>query len=387
MTDRPRILFYVQHLLGIGHLRRAALLTRILAGAGLDVTLVSGGQPVPHTDVGGGRFVQLPPVRANDRSFSRLLHPDGRPVDDAFKAARRDRLIALLDEVAPHALMLEMYPFGRRQMRFELLPLIEAARARAPRPAILTSVRDILVTKARPERRLESCDLVERLVDRVLVHGDPAVAPLSATFPEADRLGGKTDYTGYVAPDDGVDDGVAGAGEVLVSAGGGAVSVRLLRAAIAARARTTLAAHPWRVIAGPNVDDRALSRLSAAAPEGVVVERMRADFPAMLGRCRLSISQAGYNTMVETARARAPAVLVPYAGGEETEQSLRAWLFAARGPYRVVAEDGLTPARLATAVDLAADYARPDASPVAVDGAARMVALVRAAIGPAGAAA
>ena len=38
-----RVFFYVQHLLGIGHLRRAATLARAMAAGGFDVLLVSGG--------------------------------------------------------------------------------------------------------------------------------------------------------------------------------------------------------------------------------------------------------------------------------------------------------------------------------------------------------
>ena len=43
-----RVFFYVQHLLGIGHLRRAAVLARALVAGGFDVLLVSTGAP-PET--------------------------------------------------------------------------------------------------------------------------------------------------------------------------------------------------------------------------------------------------------------------------------------------------------------------------------------------------
>ena len=36
-----RVFFHVQHLLGIGHIRRAAVLARTLAASGFDVLLVS----------------------------------------------------------------------------------------------------------------------------------------------------------------------------------------------------------------------------------------------------------------------------------------------------------------------------------------------------------
>ncbi len=64
-----KVFFYVQHLLGIGHQRRGATLTRAMQDAGLDVTYVSGGHEVPNLELAGAKFVQLPPVRAVDLYF------------------------------------------------------------------------------------------------------------------------------------------------------------------------------------------------------------------------------------------------------------------------------------------------------------------------------
>ena len=74
-----RVFFYVQHLLGIGHLRRAAVLARALAAGGFDVLLVSGGAPVEGLALGGARFHQLPPLRAADESLRDLARLDGTP--------------------------------------------------------------------------------------------------------------------------------------------------------------------------------------------------------------------------------------------------------------------------------------------------------------------
>jgi predicted glycosyltransferase len=70
------IMIYVQHLLGIGHLMRARLITEALAGMGYDVHLVSGGMPVGGRMPRGVRMVQLPPIRVSDNSFTPLR--DGR---------------------------------------------------------------------------------------------------------------------------------------------------------------------------------------------------------------------------------------------------------------------------------------------------------------------
>jgi len=82
-----------------------------------------------------------------------------------------------------------------------------------------------------------------------------------------------------------------------------------------------------------------------------VVERARNDFTLRLRNCVLSVSQAGYNTVVETLQAGARAVLVPYAGGGESEQTSRARLLAGRGLVQVVEENALAPQALAAAID------------------------------------
>src|SRR3546814_1376067 len=59
---------------------------------------------------------------------------------------------------------------------------------------------------------------------------------------------------------------------------------------------------------------------AASAPDGVAVERARSDFVDLLCRARLSISQGGYNTLMEVLATGVPGVVVPFAGGSETEQ-------------------------------------------------------------------
>ena len=58
--SRPRVLLYVQHLLGIGHTVRAAQLTRAMQRKGMDVTYVSGGFDAIETDLSGAHVLRLP---------------------------------------------------------------------------------------------------------------------------------------------------------------------------------------------------------------------------------------------------------------------------------------------------------------------------------------
>jgi len=375
--SRPRVLFYVQHLLGIGHQRRGATLTRAMQAAGMDVTYVSGGHQIPNLDLGGARLAQLPAARAVDLYFKKLVDEDDQPIDDAWRERRRQQLLQIFEQTRPHVVLLELFPFGRRQMRFELLPLLEQA-VTGPRPAaVVSSVRDILVAPPKPERLAEMLALVTRYFDHVLVHGDPSLIAFDVTFPHAREIADKLHYTGYVVDDRGVRGGPGSDGwqEVLVSAGGGAVGDRLLSTAMAARARTTLSDRRWRVMVGVKVPEVDFQAMAAAAPAGVLVERARGDFPSLLMNCTMSISQAGYNTLMESMRARCHAVVVPYAGGLESEQTRRAELLARRGALTVLAEDDLTPASLAKAVDRAMQQVPADAG-IDTDGAATSARLL-----------
>ncbi|MEO8558263.1 MAG: glycosyltransferase [Rhodospirillales bacterium] len=348
MTER--ILFYCQHLLGIGHLRRAVTLARGLSNGGFDVTLVSGGEAVPNLELHGLKFEQLDPVRAVDKFFKVLVDSNGTVIDDAFKARRCQSLLALFARLKPDLVLTEMFPFGRRQLRFELLPLLDAAKQ--AKMKVASSVRDILVSAPKPERLEEMIGLIETYYDVVLVHSDPRLIPFDRTFPPAQRFADRLRYTGYVVegstPDRSAN--APGKGEVLVSAGGGAVSEPLLEAAIAAKPNTALADARWRLLVGHNLPDQRFAALQAKADANSVVERARPDFTTLLANAALSISQGGYNTVMETIKFGHRAVISPYAGGLETEQTLRAALLAERGLIHIVDETTLSAATLADAI-------------------------------------
>ena len=350
-----RVLYYVQSLLGVGHVKRASLIAGALQAAGLDVTVVLGGAPVPGITFDGCSRVLLPAVRTLDATFSTLVDAAGLPIDDAFRDRRAARLLQEFAAIQPHALLIEMFPFGRGQFRFELLPLLEEARALPGRPCILSSVRDVLVRKADPRRNEAIIGLARRFFDHVLVHGDPNLVPLTASFPEAELIVDKLIYTGYVAEAaPGKKAGSAsetGRGEVIVMVGGGAVGEPLLRTALAARPFSSAAGLVWRLLTGPNLPENVFDDLRWTCPDGVVVERWRADVAELLANAVLSISQAGYNTMMDVLSARVPAVVVPFTTQSETEQGLRAGILAERGVITLLAADDLSPKRLAAAID------------------------------------
>ena len=360
------VFFYVQHLLGIGHLRRAAIIARALSRHRLDVAFVSGGEPAGDLDLAGGKLLQLPVAMSADAAFSAIHDGEGKPIDDAWRERRKKMLLEEFERRRPDLLLIEMFPFGRRQFAFELVPLMAAAKQRGIPVAI--SLRDILVAKNKPARVAETLDLVNRHVDAVLVHGDPAIVRLDATFPAAAQIAPPVIHTGYVAEAAPSPAQVREGAEILVSAGGGAVGAPLLRAVLAARGATRLADAPWRLIAGPNLPPSDFASLSANLPPRAVLERFRQDFPALMAAARLSISQAGYNTVMDILSTGSRALVLPFAEGAESEQTLRARLLAERGLLSLM-EPPFEMAALARAIDTAADMPRPQAGRVDLDGA------------------
>ena len=119
-------------------------------------------------------------VTTKNGDFGNLVDATGRPFDDELRAERQRTLLSLL-AMQPHVVMTEMFPFGRRAFRAELLPLLDAASALRPRPLVLASVRDILVSKPDPTRyrwMAEACTHYDHVM-----HGDERLMPFSASFP------------------------------------------------------------------------------------------------------------------------------------------------------------------------------------------------------------
>ena len=376
MSPAPRCLFWVQSLLGSGHLRRALVVAEAMAARGFQVTLVNGGPPGPWAAPPGVDLVQLPWVTARGGDFGDLADGSGRAYRDGPAEERRRMLLDLLDP-APAVVLTEMFPFGRRAFRAELLPWLDAVAGLRPRPVVCASVRDILVSKPDPSRYRWMVEACRAHYDRVFVHGDDRLLPFAASFPPAGELGDRVVHTGFVLVAQ-PDERAGAAPAVLVSAGGGAVGARLLRAALAARARTRYAAAPWLLVGGHNLPPEAFASLTRDLPPGCVLERHRPDLASLIGRCEVSVSQAGYNTVVEGLAAGARMVLVPFAAGEEDEQEQRAARLVALGLAERVGEAEVDGERLAAAIDRAGARARPDPGRWSFAGGDRVAELIEA---------
>lgn len=347
-----KIAIYVQHVMGAGHLVRAMSLAEALSNSGHRVLLISGGFPIDR-EVKGYQYFQLPPTKAIESNFTKLVDDQGQLIDDQWRECRRDLLLATVSEFMPDLVITETFPFGRRIFHFELEPLMYWVKQQASM-YLMASIRDVLQRRSEPKNRF-TVEVVNKYYDGVLVHADERLFKLDASFMHTDKIEDKLFYTGYIhdAVDAPPDDGsTVGQNEIIVSGGSGTVSAQLMAVAPLARSLSKARSYQWRMMTG-----RDRSRPAYSPEPGLIIEPNRDDFYALLGRCALSVSLAGYNTTLDVLASGVRSVMVPFVGSHETEQSDRAQALERAGRILQVPENILSPKSLAQAIDRALEMA------------------------------
>ncbi|MCA0871186.1 glycosyltransferase [Seohaeicola saemankumensis] len=372
-----KVMIAVTHLLGTGHLSRALTLGRAFAAEGDEVTLISGGMPVPQLDSSGLSLLQLPPLRSDGTDFTRLLEADGALADDGYRNRRIQMQRDALRAANPDVLITELFPFGRRNLSDEFLVLLETAQDLPRKPVVLCSIRDILAPPSKPAKATRADEIIAAHYAAVLVHSDPRATTLERSWPVSDMLRDRLRYTGYVAPPaPGPHPDRAGSGEVLVSAGGGDVGTPLFRAAVEAAA--LVPDLNWRLLIGGRDALRRIADLRPAnCPGNLILEPARPDFRQMLTHAAVSVSMCGYNTALDLLQAGPPAVLVPFDAGNEVEQGLRAQSLTDLPGFNVLPSSQLDGPALARAVQSARATGSRDRPQLRFDGAAQSVAIAR----------
>ncbi|MGB7244513.1 MAG: glycosyltransferase [Sulfitobacter sp.] len=370
-----KVMIVVTHLLGTGHLTRALSLARAFLAGGHTPVVVSGGCAVAHLDTDGIDLIQLPPVRSDGVNFAQLLDGSDAPVTGHYMQQRQSVLLGQFEKVKPDVLITELFPFGRRILRQEFTTLLQMAQNTAQRPLICASVRDILAPPSKPAKVAMADALIADFYDAVLVHSDPAVTPLDASWPLSDMLRSKLQYTGYVAqpPTQPTPDRI-GAGQIIVSAGGGNVGRSIFETATQAAALDP--DRTWRILIGGSDAANLIDQLSKTASPNTILERARPEFCQMLLNAAASVSMCGYNTALDILQAGTPAVFIPFDAGGEVEQSLRADALAQLDGICVLRNDALSPANLLSSVNAMLTAPNRPARQAGIDGARETVRIV-----------
>lgn len=315
-----KVMLVVTSLMGAGHLQRTLIIARAIRDAGGTPVIVSGGRPIPHLKTDGVVIDHLPLLSSDGIDYSRMLTPEGI-ADEAYMRSRAARLVELFENHQPDALVTELFPFGRRALSSEFLTLLAQAKGKA---AIYASIRDVLEPKRKEKRTEETALRLRRWYDGVLVHGDPDLIGLEATWPLAGKFQDMIQYTGYVAEPP-PPANPASTGEVLVSVGGGVLGREMLESAVQAAGRSV---RTWRLRVGGADAEAEVQRLRQTAGDApVIIEAAGSDYRARLATCACSVSLLGYNTCTDLLLAARPSVICPMREGDEHEQRIRAEAF------------------------------------------------------------
>ncbi|KAM3095985.1 glycosyltransferase family protein [Phormidesmis sp. 146-35] len=349
----PRLMFYCQHILGMGHLVRSMEIVRGLI-PDFQVCFINGGEIVEGFEIPAGiEVVNLPAIKT-DSEFQELQVVNSAYTLEEVKDMRCAELLEAFDRFQPDVLMVELFPFGRRRFSFELIPLLERAKTRGAKA--VCSLRDIVVTKSdRTKHEEKVCKLMNQYFDLLLVHGDPQFQPLEETFSRVTDLTCEVKFTGYVVQPQ--PEPVAELPNVnpdrpliLVSVGGGRFGHELLDCVVeTAPILKHQLPHQIQVFTGPFMPEWKLLELqsNAATSSNIRIDRYTPSLLSYMQKADLSISMSGYNTTMNVLTTGVRSLLLPFTGNDDQEQRIRAEKLAHLGVVEVIQPSDLEPNQFA----------------------------------------
>jgi predicted glycosyltransferase len=379
MQHKPVLLFYCQHSLGMGHLVRALTLAETLAERFTVVFLNGGRFPDNTTPPDGIEIINLPPLgMAEDNT---LYSQDDKYSLIEAQFLRKQIILATFKVYQPQAIFIELFPFGRKKFAGELLPLLKAAkRCDKNKPIVLCSLRDIMVNARKDQVRHDDRArwLVDRYFDGVLVHSDPKFASLEESFRSSRPLNKPVLYTGFVLPRGEAQQLNIRQRQLIVSAGGGMVGTPLFQLAI--KAQTILWDNlklPMTLVAGPFLPETDWCKLQEQAKDrpGLTLHRYVPNMTDLLASHSISVSQCGYNTVMDLLKSGISALVVPFAQGQEDEQTNRAGRLSQLGLLRTADANSLDVSQFVAEVEQLLHFA-PNSAALDVDGAVRSADII-----------
>ncbi|MEH2086389.1 glycosyltransferase family protein [Nostoc sp.] len=355
-----RIMFYCQHILGMGHLVRSREIVRGLT-KDFQVCFINGGEIIQGFEIPAGvEVINLPAIKT-DPEFSEL-----QVVDDAFslneaKEIRKNRLLEIFQQFQPDILIVELFPFGRRRFSFELIPLLELAKSNKGSTKIVSSLRDIVAVK--PEKQVKHeekvCKLINKYFDMLLVHSDPELVPLEATFSRVNDLKCQVYYTGYVVQEPPTNPILTDQDReiiksdkplILASVGGGRFGHDLLECVVnTAPFLEKLLPHHIQVFTGPFIPNSKFKELQQMAKfsKNIYIRRYTPYLLNYMKKADLSINMSGYNTTMNILTTGVRAMILPFTGNQDREQTIRAEKLSNLGIVKFINHNYLQPDYLA----------------------------------------
>lgn len=379
-----KIIHYCQHVLGMGHFFRSLEIARALDRE--EVIFVAGGPPPDQPLPPNVKYRQLPGLCMNENFGGLMPTDEGRELEEV-KEERTATLFKIFEKEKPDVFLIELFPFGRKAFRFELLPVLDAIKeGNFGNVKVVCSLRDILVERNDGGKHETRCvKYLNKYFDLLLIHSDPKIAALDETFQALDQIKIPYEYTGFAArkPAKNVRDkiradlNVTDSEKLLIaSAGGGKVGGPLMQSVL----ESFIKLHPQNsrlfMLTGPFLDEEKFAGLCTAANghNSIHIQRFAANFTDLLTAGDAMISMAGYNTCMDILTSCIPAAVFPFA--QNHEQRMRAERIAKHIRLEII--DSVNQASMPTTINTILNRKRTaDNHPIDLEGARNSSELIR----------
>lgn len=327
--NKPHVFYMFETAVGLGHQRRASGIVNGLVRAGFDVTVASGSfVGAEHFFDPQAKLLELPVNHRSKNGVSCYYDKDNNLVEDpdfnheAWMRQRMEVVMPLFDRTQIDCIMTEWWPFDREK---QFGPLVRGAIAVQQerfgyRPLLISSVRDDPKTGGTSgtlaHKEAKTVEVINRMVDAVLVHGDPHLVRLEDSFAAHADIKKPVLYTGYVVNDAAKAQAYEREKTVMVSCGSGDEGQHFLKRVVEARKHlNVMGDYEWHFIMGPRMDHDHKAQFRNAAAQttmrNTIVHEELPHLPELMGSAGFSLSLAGYNTTIEVMSSGVPSVLVP----------------------------------------------------------------------------
>ena len=296
-----------------------------------------------QSQIGSGHYVRMKHIQKglkDNGHHMNLQHIEGKLSHEEMKR-RMVGQMELISDYLPDILLLEGFPFiryawmatdfpGKPETRFEwyekhgaILELIRIAKNKGIK--IVTSLRDISIPHSEA-RSILILEWINKYIDLILVHGDESFIKLEDSFPYIDLIDVPIHYTGYVTDLYKPSSRPSRHG-VVVSGASGAVGDLVFDEAIKLCKRS-IYKEPWTFIISdkhPKKNAKKFIEYSKDKKNNIkVVSNITSrQFRKLLTKSRLSISQCGYNTFLDSIITETPTTFVPYCESKSSDQPMR----------------------------------------------------------------
>ena len=262
----------------------------------------------------------------NKHHYMNLQHIQGK-ISHEDMAKRIVGQMEMIADYKPDVLLLEGFPFMRYAWYEEHNGILEILKlAKNMKCYIVSSVRDIAIPH-NEKRAAFAVEMLNQYMDLVLVHGDKNFIKLEDSFPYTDLIDVPLEYTGYITDLYKPNAKVQRHG-VLVSGASGAVADLVFDKALEMYKQSTKK-EPWTFIISdkhPSESAKKFKKYAKTKKDIKIVSDITSrDFRKLLVKSRLSISQCGYNTFLDSYITETPTTFIPFTdnGAISADQPMR----------------------------------------------------------------